>query len=40
MTTDKTILIDGLWESGMGGEDGKHGVLKYTQVRSVYHSYA
>jgi lactaldehyde dehydrogenase/glycolaldehyde dehydrogenase len=27
-------------ESGMGGEDGKHGVLKYTQIRTVYHSYA
>ncbi|HET8728497.1 MAG TPA: aldehyde dehydrogenase family protein [Alphaproteobacteria bacterium] len=26
-------------ESGMGGEDGKHGVLKYTQIRTVYHSY-
>lgn len=38
MTTDKTILIDGLWESDMGG--GKHSVLKYMQVRSVYHSYA
>lgn len=30
----------GLMESGMGGEDGKHGVLKYTQLRTVYHSYA
>lgn len=30
----------GHMESGMGGEDGKHGVLKYTQIRSVYHSYA
>ena len=27
-------------ESGLGGEDGKHGVLRYTQIRSVYHSYA
>jgi lactaldehyde dehydrogenase/glycolaldehyde dehydrogenase len=26
-------------ESGMGGEDGKHGVLRYTQLRTVYHSY-
>lgn len=26
-------------ESGMGGEDGKHGVLKYTQLRTVYHHY-
>jgi lactaldehyde dehydrogenase/glycolaldehyde dehydrogenase len=31
---------NGHMESGMGGEDGKHGVLKYTQLRSVYHSYA
>lgn len=30
----------GHMESGMGGEDGKHGVLKYTQIRTVYHSYA
>ncbi len=27
-------------ELGLGGEDGKHGVLRYTQIRSVYHSYA
>ena len=27
-------------ESGLGGEDGKHGVLRYTQIRSVYHNYA
>lgn len=27
-------------ESGMGGEDGKHGVLKYTQIRTIYHRYA
>jgi lactaldehyde dehydrogenase/glycolaldehyde dehydrogenase len=26
-------------ESGIGGEDGLHGVLKYTQIRSVYHRY-
>jgi lactaldehyde dehydrogenase/glycolaldehyde dehydrogenase len=26
-------------ESGVGGEDGKHGVLRYTQLRTVYHSY-
>jgi lactaldehyde dehydrogenase/glycolaldehyde dehydrogenase len=26
-------------ESGFGGEDGKHGVLRYTQLRSVYHYY-
>jgi lactaldehyde dehydrogenase/glycolaldehyde dehydrogenase len=31
---------NGHMESGMGGEDGKHGVLKYTQIRAVYHSYA
>ncbi|MGW4796807.1 aldehyde dehydrogenase family protein [Nonomuraea sp. NPDC004297] len=27
-------------ESGLGGEDGKHGVLRYTQLRSVYHNFA
>lgn len=27
-------------ESGIGGEDGKYGVLKYTQLRTVYHRYA
>ncbi len=27
-------------QSGTGGEDGKHGVLRYTQLKSVYHSYA
>lgn len=27
-------------QSGIGGEDGKHGVLKYTQIKSVYHRYA
>jgi lactaldehyde dehydrogenase/glycolaldehyde dehydrogenase len=26
-------------ESGMGGEDGKHGALKYTQLKSVYHNF-
>lgn len=26
-------------ESGIGGEDGKYGILKYTQLRSVYHRY-
>ena len=26
-------------ESGVGGEDGKHGVLRYTQLRSVYHRF-
>jgi lactaldehyde dehydrogenase/glycolaldehyde dehydrogenase len=31
---------NGHLESGMGGEDGKHGVLKYTQIRAVYHRYA
>jgi lactaldehyde dehydrogenase/glycolaldehyde dehydrogenase len=25
-------------ESGIGGEDGKHGVLRYTQLRAVYHN--
>ena len=26
-------------ESGIGGEDGLYGVLEYTQLKSVYHSY-
>lgn len=26
-------------ESGIGGEDGKYGVLKYTQLKTVYHNY-
>jgi len=26
-------------ESGMGGEDGKYGLLKYTRIKSVYHNY-
>jgi lactaldehyde dehydrogenase/glycolaldehyde dehydrogenase len=26
-------------ESGMGGEDGKYGVLKYTQLKTVYHRF-
>ncbi len=26
-------------ESGLGGEDGKYGVLKYTQLKSVYHNF-
>ncbi|MUW15248.1 aldehyde dehydrogenase [Halorubrum sp. CBA1125] len=26
-------------ESGMGGEDGKYGVLKYTQLKTVYHNW-
>ncbi|MFB6219275.1 MAG: aldehyde dehydrogenase [Halobacteriaceae archaeon] len=26
-------------ESGSGGEDGKHGVLKYTRLKTVYHNY-
>jgi lactaldehyde dehydrogenase / glycolaldehyde dehydrogenase len=25
-------------ESGIGGEDGKHGVQKYTQLKAVYHN--
>ena len=25
-------------ESGIGGEDGRHGVLKYTQLRAIYHN--
>lgn len=27
-------------ESGMGGDDGKYGVLKYTQIKSVYYDYS
>ncbi len=27
-------------ESGMGGEDGKYGFLKYTQLKTVYHNYS
>ena len=26
-------------QSGMGGEDGKYGALKYTQLKSVYHNF-
>ncbi|MHB1537675.1 MAG: aldehyde dehydrogenase family protein, partial [Solirubrobacteraceae bacterium] len=26
-------------DSGMGGEDGLHGLLRYTQLRSVYHHF-
>lgn len=26
-------------ESGLGGEDGKYGVLKYTQLKTLYHNY-
>ncbi|HXH88549.1 MAG TPA: aldehyde dehydrogenase family protein [Gaiellaceae bacterium] len=26
-------------DSGVGGEDGKYGVLKYTQLKSVYHRF-
>ncbi|PXY23389.1 aldehyde dehydrogenase [Prauserella coralliicola] len=26
-------------ESGFGGEDGRHGVLRYTQLRTVYHRF-
>ncbi|HWL45244.1 MAG TPA: aldehyde dehydrogenase family protein [Ilumatobacter sp.] len=26
-------------ESGMGGEDGKWGMLRYTQIKTVYHHY-
>ncbi|MDT3437164.1 aldehyde dehydrogenase [Haloarcula sp. 1CSR25-25] len=26
-------------ESGLGGEDGKHGAFKYTQLKSVYHNF-
>lgn len=27
-------------QSGLGGDDGKYGVLKYTQLKSVYHDYS
>lgn len=26
-------------ESGLGGEDGKYGFLKYTQLKTIYHNY-
>jgi lactaldehyde dehydrogenase/glycolaldehyde dehydrogenase len=29
----------GYKESGMGGEDGKWGVLRYTQIKTAYHRY-
>jgi lactaldehyde dehydrogenase/glycolaldehyde dehydrogenase len=29
----------GYKESGIGGEDGKWGLLKYTQIKTVYHHY-
>jgi lactaldehyde dehydrogenase/glycolaldehyde dehydrogenase len=29
----------GYKESGMGGEDGKWGLLRYTQVKTAYHHY-
>ena len=29
----------GYKQSGLGGEDGKHGVLKFTQLKSVYHHF-
>jgi lactaldehyde dehydrogenase/glycolaldehyde dehydrogenase len=30
----------GFRESGLGGEDGKHGLLRYTQLQTVYHRYS
>jgi lactaldehyde dehydrogenase/glycolaldehyde dehydrogenase len=30
----------GYKESGIGGEDDKWGLLRYTQVKTVYHRYA
>jgi hypothetical protein len=35
----RNLLTSGHKESGFGGEDGKHGVPRYTQLRSVYHYY-
>ena len=29
----------GFKESGIGGEDGQWGLLKYTQIKTVYHHY-
>ena len=29
----------GYRESGIGGEDGKWGLLRYTQVKTAYHHY-
>jgi lactaldehyde dehydrogenase / glycolaldehyde dehydrogenase len=30
----------GFKESGTGGEDGKWGLLRYTQIKTAYHHYA
>jgi lactaldehyde dehydrogenase/glycolaldehyde dehydrogenase len=30
----------GMKESGIGGEDGKWGLLRYTHVKTAYHHYA
>jgi lactaldehyde dehydrogenase/glycolaldehyde dehydrogenase len=30
----------GMKQSGIGGEDGKWGLLRYTQIKTVYHHYA
>ena len=29
----------GYGESGIGGEDGKWGLLRYTQIKTAYHHY-
>jgi lactaldehyde dehydrogenase/glycolaldehyde dehydrogenase len=29
----------GYKESGIGGEDGKWGLMRYTQIKTVYHHY-
>ena len=32
-------LEEGYRESGIGGKDGKWGLLRYTQVKTAYHHY-
>jgi lactaldehyde dehydrogenase/glycolaldehyde dehydrogenase len=29
----------GFKESGLGGEDGKWGLMRYTQIKTAYHHY-
>ena len=33
------LNFNDLRESGVGGEDGKYGILKYTQLKTVYHAF-
>jgi lactaldehyde dehydrogenase/glycolaldehyde dehydrogenase len=37
---ESLVAYHGGWrQSGIGGEDGKYGVLAYTQIKSVYHRF-